>query len=139
MCEIRYSTILAKQLQFDDIGAVYPQAHKQNRFEFICLPAHGNLLAALSILVRLCNHPRLLLPTVATIKKQQQQRQQHTPSKTPTVVTEVSFQNSDDEASEEAFGYAKLVAQLPAHLQQELQLQSSAQQIAQHGAKVRHL
>jgi hypothetical protein len=112
-----YSTILAKQLQFDDI-------------------AHGNLLAALSILVRLCNHPRLLLPTAATLKKQQQQRRLRTPSKTPAITTETPFQNSDDEVLEETFGYAQLVAQLPLPLQQQLQQQPTAHYIAQHGAKV---
>lgn len=102
--------------------------------------AHGNLLAALSILVRLCNHPRLLLPTAATIKKQQQQRERRTPSKTPskapTVPTEIPFQNSDDEALEEGYGYAQLVAQLPLPLQQQLQHHISPELIAQHGAKV---
>jgi SNF2 family DNA or RNA helicase len=112
-----YSTILCKQLQFDDI-------------------AHGNLLAALSILVRLCNHPRLLLPTAATIKKQQQQRKLRTPSKTPSITCEVPFENSDDEALEETFGYAQLVAQLPLSLQQQLEQQPTAQYIALHGAKV---
>jgi hypothetical protein len=118
---------------------VPPSAPKTEPLLFNAFAAHGNLLAALSILVRLCNHPRLLLPTASTIKKQQQQRQQRTPNKTPTVATEVPFQNSDDEAPEEAFGYAQLVAQLPAHLQQQLQQQPSAQLIAQHGAKVKPL
>jgi hypothetical protein len=90
----------------------------------------------LSILVRLCNHPRLLLPTAATLKKQQQQRRLRTPSKTPAITTETPFQNSDDEVLEETFGYAQLVAQLPLPLQQQLQQQPTAQYIAQHGAKV---
>jgi uncharacterized protein YkwD len=97
------------------------------------------LLAALSVLVRLCNHPRLLLPTAATIKKQQQQQQQRklrTPSKTPSIPTEAPFQNSDDEAATESFGFAQLVTQLPAPLQQQLQQQPSADYIALHGAKV---
>jgi SNF2 family DNA or RNA helicase len=99
--------------------------------------AHGNLLAALSILVRLCSHPKLLLPSAATIQKQQQ-RKLRTPSKIPEIPSEILFQNSDDDATEESFGYANLLAQLPLPLQQQLQQEPTAQQVAHHGAKVSH-
>jgi hypothetical protein len=85
--------------------------------------------------VRLCNHPRLLLPAEDTLKKQQNARHKSALQATAEEAADL-FGQADDENVDEAFGYEKLFAHLPLPLQEQLQQQASAAVIALHGAKV---